>query len=943
MGGATLPLNIATKDHTTTETPPARQQPTRLRIVEAILEQINIDILRPLVRSEPKWRRLCAGFRPDRISKRILTTRKLQIARQNQLLIELLEAFLKSLGIEETNLSDGLKAAATDTRLSESSRQLLDLAADADLNKIPIGQSQSTTEISFDYVKTQPNLTNDPKEKIEPEPRTVKQPTEASQASPARENRASATATRPKGESVLATELPQFVWEPPQDHANETQQVVTLFERSIVAFVRWRLAQAYNDNWLNEGCSNFIQRWQAKADNKSLEPDTLLGCAEIGDIKQIIVSKRNWPLFEPYFEDKHRVQQAIDEVIPLRVSGMHAGERELYFTEHISAVAAMVKLAACYHDQTAVQIDEMLQHLIGAQESSIGGDLGQLELKIQTNLTQLQDPRFVGREHELRAINEFWNDSFQRVASIVGAGGVGKTALLDQIVNNKMRAANSPGHRPDPEVIIYLTAKDNYLEGVTPAPRHMRFNTLREIYTVALETIWDEDTADHDMPNLRNKVLSLASEIRILFALDNLESLTGDDIDEVGRFLDELPSPSKAIITTRDNRRMGSTIKLVGLPHSDARELLLRSFSEADIDIKPDQRRVLDQIIDATGGVPLYLKHAANAITKGGCTPEEALKRLTGTPILEFLEFSYANCFERLEEGAMRVAYFLALSPRPRRRNELAKVCEESGELDESIDRLDQLAFIERVSNRKRIVFKLSNPQIAEFVRLQVPRVLPSNILTLIAERVGTTTLSSPRNVEIAIDNIIEESYAACSESWMEGIAILESARREWKNHPRILARLGYYYFRDHKRKKAKELIQISVKEGDDDGDTGYELPDSERPDSYAPLALIDLMDGHLDDSIHRSRTATTLRPRFHWAEQILGQALYEKANRSRLMMSHERCTELLKEAKSRVVRSLYSDDTAGFRASHNERSHMFIGRIEASLTSENQYSYSRW
>lgn len=916
--------------------------PTRLGIVEAILEQININALRPLVRTEPKWRRLCAGFRPDRISKRILSTRKLQIARHDHLITELLEAFFKSLGIEHDDISKGLRLAALDTRLSEPSRELFKQVADADLARISVGQPSISKEVNYEYVKAHANsvrigpVNGESQKSPTQSPKLGNQPKPVHYATRQSTNEAT-TKAKLSDETIRTTQETPFEWEAPQDHATETQQVVTLFERSLVAFVRWRLSQEYKDNWLTEGCGHFIQQWRAKAANKALQPDSLIGLAEIGDIKQIIVSRRNWPLFSRTFKDKQLVQQAIDEIIPLRASGMHAGERELYLTEHISAVAAMVKLTASYHEQTATRIDEVLQQLIGAQESTIDGDLGRLDHRIQTNLTQLQDPRIVGREHDLRDINEFWNDSFQRVASIVGAGGVGKTALLDHVVNAKLRSELDHRRRPDPEVIIYLTAKDNYLEGVTPAPRHMHFNTLREIYTVTLETVWDEETANLDMSDLRKNVLSLASEVRILFALDNLESLTGYDIEEVGQFLDELPSPSKAIITTRDNRRMGTTIRLVGLPEPDAREFLLRSFSEADIDITPSQHDILNQIIEATGGVPLYLKHAATAITQGGCTPEEALKRLTGAPILEFLEFSYANCFERLEEGSMRIAYFLALSTRPRRRNELAKVCEESGELDESIDRLDQLAFIERVSNRRRIAFKLSNPQIKEFVRLQVPRVLPSNIVTLISQRVGTTTLSSPRNVEIAIDKIIEESYEACSESWLKGIELLENARREWEDHPRILARLGYYYFRNHHRRKAKELIQQSVREGD--ADNRYELPDSERPDSYARLALIDLMDGNFDDAIHRARTAATLRPHFHWAEQILGQALYEKANRSRLMMGPDWRINMLKEAKSRLVKSLYADDTAGFRASHNERSHMFIGRIEASLSSEYAYA----
>ena len=64
------------------------------------------------------------------------------------------------------------------------------------------------------------------------------------------------------------------------------------------------------------------------------------------------------------------------------------------------------------------------------------------------------------------------------------------------------------------------------------------------------------------------------------FALDNLESLDDIEHEEVGHFLDDPPTPSKAVLTTRINRRIGRTIQLDGLPESEALELLIRSIRE---------------------------------------------------------------------------------------------------------------------------------------------------------------------------------------------------------------------------------------------------------------------------------------------------------------------------------------------------------------------------
>ena len=896
---------------------------TRLELVETVLREINIAPLRRLLRTESDWRPLCAGFRPDYISKRILIMRAAEISRHAKRVQELLFVFFRSLGIEKEGLAEGLREAADDTRLPPSSRALFQSASEVEFDHIPQGKSTTAGSAWFDsssatlHASTAESITSPVSEGTRDERLQTGEKPETGNSD---DVGAHAVTTE---DSADWRERQDFVWEPPRDESGATQEVVTLFERSLVAFVRWRLEKLHKGNWLRKGCGNFRKRWRERAARgHALEPDTLLGYAELGEIKEIIVQKINWPVFEAYFGSKLLVQQAIDAVIPLRVSGMHAGERELFLTEHIAAVAAMVKMAELYHPQTAATIDEFLRQLTGTQESVVDRRFGPEGTRVQTNLTQLADPRLVGRECELRSLHDFWNDPYARIASIVGAGGVGKTAVLEEFVNSRLRARLRPEERADPELLIYLTAKDNYLEGITPPPRGMRFNTLHQIYTVTAETISSQDYSDMGMVELRELVLSLANDVRVLFALDNLETLTGDDMDEIGLFLDDLPRPSKAIVTTRDSRRMGYAIVLSGLPEDDARELLMRSLSEAQIEPDESQSAILDEIIRKTSGVPLYLKHAANAITQGGCSPEEALQRLTGKHILDFLEFSYANCFDRLSEGAMRVAYYLALSPRPRRRNELQRVCEESGELDEALERLSQLAFVERVAeNKQGIRFKLSSPQLAEFVRLKVPKTLPANVVTLVANQVGTTTLSSPRNVEIAVQRIVEAADSVWRNSWVEGITTLEQAREEWDDHPMILARLGYYYFRNRSRRKANELIELSIKKGFD------------HPDSYATLALNHLFDGHIDDAIHRAHTATTLRPNFFWAEQILGQAFYEKAIRSRLMMDLESWVTLLEEARSRLLRSLRPDHTSTIHASHNERSHRLIGKIQAALS----------
>ena len=678
---------------------------TRLNIVETLLDEINVAVLRPLIRTEKQWRQVCRGFRPDRISKQILLARRLLIARNEQMVLELLEVFLKSLGISTEDLPKAIQEASEDIRVSAKCRLLIAELVQADISTIPPGELETTTPRPLPYIK---------------------------------QSFQRRISTPKPGQPGADLARDDFAWSQPIDESDQTQHVITLFERALVAFVGWRLQKLHTGgSWIRQGCGPFVAKWSKRAEGRALEPASLLGFAELGELKDIIVNKSNWPTFRPYFKTKASVEQAMSQIIPLRVSGMHPGERELYFTEHISAVHAMVSVVSEFHSPTATAIDEVFHQLTVTDDTDTSNWSTNPASKIQTNLSQLDERQIVGRERELKDLHAFWQDPYRRVASIVGAGGVGKTALLDEMVNMLLRSGLDATKRPDPEVLIYLTAKDNYLQGMPVAPQALRFNTLHEIYTAAIETITGEQETGGDMMELRNTVFSFAKEMRILFALDNLESLSDGDMEDVGIFLDDLPPPSKAIITTRDNRRLGMPITLSGLPHGDAIELLMRMFADADIELTKSEEKVLDRIVEATGGVPLYLKCAANNITHGGCTAAEALSRLSGRPILDFLEFSYANCFARLPEGAMRISCFLAMSPRPRKRNELAKVCEASDELDDALLRLDQLSFVERVNDSRPTTFRLSSPQLVEYIRRNVRQRLSPAVVAFDSGPIG--------------------------------------------------------------------------------------------------------------------------------------------------------------------------------------------------------------
>ena len=245
-------------------------------------------------------------------------------------------------------------------------------------------------------------------------------------------------------------------------------------------------------------------------------------------------------------------------------------------------------------------------------------------------------------------------------------GGVGKTALLEAFIHERLSAPCSDDENPNPEILVFLTAKDNWQDGMDRAPDSLRFDTLERVQEVTLSLL-GAMPQDQEPERIRADLLNMCQAGPVLFALDNLESMDDMELDDTGTFLDELPRPSKAILTTRDSRRVGRKLELHGLPESDSIDLLHEKLKAQGIERPEDDEATLAEIARVTGGLPLLLNYCATAIALG-CTPTEALDRLRGDEFLRFLDFAFDSSVSILSHPALGLAYLLALKRAPVRR-----------------------------------------------------------------------------------------------------------------------------------------------------------------------------------------------------------------------------------------------------------------------------------
>jgi len=220
---------------------------------------------------------------------------------------------------------------------------------------------------------------------------------------------------------------------------------------------------------------------------------------------------------------------------------------------------------------------------------------------------------FVGRDKEKARTHEALCSRWPLI-SIEGIGGIGKTALALEVAYECLQASRSeapPAGIVTFDSFVWASAKD----------RDLTLNALLDAIALTL-----------DYPGIMQRPLDqksagvekLLRDKSCLLIVDNFETITDEGIQG---FLRSLPEPSKALITTREQKLSNAwTIPLKGLEQAEALALIrseghglgLVSIEEAD-------DRTLLRLYEATGGAPLALKWAVGQIKQRGQTLDSVL------------------------------------------------------------------------------------------------------------------------------------------------------------------------------------------------------------------------------------------------------------------------------------------------------------------------------
>ena len=271
-------------------------------------------------------------------------------------------------------------------------------------------------------------------------------------------------------------------------------------------------------------------------------------------------------------------------------------------------------------------------------------------------LTEFDETGFLGRRKDRQELHRLLRSHYP-VVTVIGEGGVGKTALALRCLYDLLDDDNSPY-----DAIIWSSLKMTALtDGGVVQLNNDVTTTLGLLGSVA-DSLGTPSFGGLNVDELIDEIGQYLDQYRVLLAIDNLETLASVSLRDL---LLKIPQHSKLLITSR-----------VGIGEFEARYSLESLDMPTSVELMRRFARVLGvtTIYQAPDSVlhryaqglfknPLLLKWFISGIARG-LDPKSLLDR-GGSDFQAVLDFCLANVFDKLDEPERNVVDTLVLARRP--------------------------------------------------------------------------------------------------------------------------------------------------------------------------------------------------------------------------------------------------------------------------------------
>lgn len=314
---------------------------------------------------------------------------------------------------------------------------------------------------------------------------------------------------------------------------------------------------------------------------------------------------------------------------------------------------------------------------------------------IKHNLPQADFPLFVNRVQERDTLLNFLKSNNRYyITSIDGIGGIGKSALALTIANYYKQHYNELSEEDRFDAIVWCSAKKESLTADGIKPDISKINTLSDIYqTIAIVL---------DLPNIlkappqqqNDLIVQSLTKQRVLLIIDNLETV---DDELVVSFLTSLPSPTKAIVTTRRRLDMAYPLRLTGMPQQDGLRLIELEAQRRNIEINEKDALAL---FERTGGIPLAIVWSI-ALINNGFSINSVFSKLSNSNN-DLVRFVFDETIQKIRDTPMyQVLMALSLFDNGADRADIMRIANiDQLSCDDSLARLLNLSLVNKLEQK---------------------------------------------------------------------------------------------------------------------------------------------------------------------------------------------------------------------------------------------------